>query len=256
VSAHQFLVRLEALRAGLDIASGLHTRLESIAALEEAARNAKRRLVNVRIPDRSFAVGTGLKRTGKRLLTVGTDCAVGKKYTALGIHQALEKRGIPATFRATGQTGIFISGGGVAIDAVVGDFISGAAEWLSPPATIDHWDIIEGQGSLFHPSYAAVSLGLLHGSQPDAFVVCHEPTRKKMAGTSFDVPSIHDVIDLTMRAGRRTNPLIRCAGIAINTLKMDDASARNLIQSTERRLKLPCTDPIRFGVAPIVEALL
>ncbi len=252
---HWIGVLADALNAGLDVASGLHTPLESIPALVDAAAKSGRRLINVRIPGRSFPVGTGIKRTGNRLLTVGTDCAVGKKYTALAIHAALEKRGVSATFRATGQTGILISGGGVAIDAVVADFISGAAEWLSPPAAPDHWDIIEGQGSLLHPSYAPVSLGLLHGSQPDVFVVCHEPARKKMAGTTYDVPGIEDIIDATIRIGRRTNPLIRCVGVAINTFKLNEPAARDLIAATQQRLKLRCTDPIRFGVANLVEAL-
>ncbi|MBS0473432.1 MAG: DUF1611 domain-containing protein [Proteobacteria bacterium] len=244
-----------ALEAGLDIASGLHVRLETIPALAEAAQRHGRRLINVRQPDRSFSVGTGLKRSGKRLLTVGTDCAVGKKYTALAIHRALATRGIPASFRATGQTGILISGGGVAVDAIVADFVSGAAEWLSPAAPDDHWDIIEGQGALHHPSYAGVSLGLLHGSQPDLFVVCHEPTRPAMAGITYGVPPIEEVIDLNIRMGQRTNPAIRCAGIAINTRKLAEDAARTLIAETGKRLGLPCTDPIRFGVDNIVETI-
>ena len=246
---------VEALECGLDIASGLHVALQSVPALAAAAEKTGRRLINVRLPDRSFSVGKGLKRAGKRLLTVGTDCAVGKKYTALAIHAELARRGLPATFRATGQTGILISGGGVAIDAVVADFVAGAAEWLSPAAANDHWDVIEGQGSLFHPSYAAVSLGLLHGSQPDVFVVCHEPTRPTMANTTYPVPSIEEVIDLNVRLGRRTNPLIRCTGIAINTCHLAEAEARRLVDDTSRRLDLPCTDPIRFGVTQLVEAL-
>jgi D-glutamate N-acetyltransferase len=246
---------VEALECGLDIASGLHVPLQSVAILAETAARTGCRLINVRLPDRAFAVGKGLKRTGKRLLTVGTDCAVGKKYTALAIHRELVSRGVPATFRATGQTGILISGGGVAIDAVVADFVAGAAEWLSPPASDDHWDIIEGQGSLLHPSYAAVSLGLLHGSQADVFVVCHEPTRKTMANTTYPVPAIEEVIDLTLRLGRLTNALIRCVGIAINTSHLPECEARALVMLTSRNLRLPCTDPLRFGASQIVEAL-
>ncbi len=244
-----------ALESGLDIASGLHVRLDEIPALATAAERHGRKLINVRIPSRSFAVGRGLKRPGKRLLTVGTDCSVGKKYTALAIHKMLADRGVPATFRATGQTGILISGGGVAVDAVVADFVSGAAEWLSPAAPRDHWDIIEGQGSLFHPSYAAVTLGLLHGSQPDVFVVCHEANRKIMSGITYPVPQIEEVIGLTEQLGRRTNPLIRCVGVAINTRKLDNVDARECIAEMQQRLGLPCTDPIRFGVRNIVEAL-
>lgn len=247
---------VDALNAGMDIASGLHTRLESIPSLVEASLKNNRRLINVRIPNRSFSVGTGIKRPGKRLLTVGTDCAVGKKYTALAIHAALEKRHIQATFRATGQTGILISGGGVAIDAVVADFISGAAEWLSPAAKPEHWDIIEGQGSLLHPSYAAVTLGLLHGSQPDVFVVCHEPARSKMTGTTYDLPTIEEIIEATVRAGKRTNALIRCVGVAINTSKLGEDEAGHLLETSRRRLGFACTDPIRFGAEAIVEAML
>ncbi|MBL8269894.1 DUF1611 domain-containing protein, partial [Steroidobacter sp.] len=154
-----------ALEAGLDIASGLHQRLSDTPAIAEAAKRTGRQLIEVRQPDHNFKPGSGKKRSGKRLLTVGTDCAVGKKYTALAIEKELRKRGVNADFCATGQTGIFISGRGVAIDSVVADFISGAAEWLSPENTPDHWDVVEGQGSLFHPSYAGVTLGLVHGTQ-------------------------------------------------------------------------------------------
>ena len=126
----------------------------------------------------------------------------------------MRERGIDADFRATGQTGVFISGRGVAIDAVVADFISGAVEWIAPAADPRHWDLIEGQGSLYHPSFAGVSLGLLHGAQADAFVVCHEPTRTTMRGVQHPLPSIRQVIDLTIQLGSLTNPGIRPAGIA------------------------------------------
>lgn len=244
-----------ALEAGLDIASGLHVRLGSIPALQAAADRAGRRLIDVRHPAHGFAVAKGERRSGKRLLTVGTDCAVGKKYTALSIHAALRDRDIPATFRATGQTGILIGESGIAIDAVVADFVAGAAEWLSPAAPPDHWDVIEGQGSLFHPAFAGVSLGLLHGSQPDVFVVCHEPTRRTLTGVSAPVPSLEAVIDLTIRLGRVTSPDIRCCGVSINTAKLEEAAARDLVAETRSRLGLPCTDPIRFGIEPIAAAL-
>ena len=116
------------------------------------------------------------------LLTVGTDCSIGKMYTALALERSMRKRGLAADFRATGQTGILIANGGIPVDAVIADFISGAAELISPARNDGGWDLIEGQGSLFHASYAGVSLGLLHGSQPDALVMCHEPTRTHMRG--------------------------------------------------------------------------
>ncbi|NJO55477.1 MAG: DUF1611 domain-containing protein [Rhodospirillales bacterium] len=172
----------QALKSGLDVASGLHERLDLLPRLPETASAVGRRLIEVRVPSRGFPVGTGEPRDGRRLLTVGTDCSVGKMYATLAIERELRTRGVDATFRATGQTGILIAGAGVAVDAVVADFIAGATEWLCPAASADHWDLIEGQGSLFHPSYAGVSLGLLHGAQAEALVMCHEPTRSHMRG--------------------------------------------------------------------------
>ena len=242
-----------ALDAGLDIASGLHTRLSDVPEIREAAERTGRHLRDVRHSEISFATGKGTKRSGRRLLAVGTDCSVGKKYTALALEKAMRTAGFDADFRATGQTGIFISGRGVSLDAVIADFISGAAEWISPAAEPDHWDVIEGQGSLFHPSFAGVTLGLLHGSQPDAFVVCHEPTRTTMRGVDTPLPSIRQVIDLTVACGRLTNPDIRCVGICINTAALPETDARREITETERAYDLPTTDPVRFGCAPIVE---
>ena len=245
-----------AIEAGLDVASGLHVKLEEIAGIREAANRCNRRLINVRIPAQTFEVGNGLKRRGKRLLTVGTDCCVGKKYTALALEREMRTRGMDVTFRATGQTGIFISGRGVAIDAVVSDFVSGAAEWISPGADSDeHWDIIEGQGSIFHPSYAGVSLGLLHGSQPDAFVVCHEPTRLTMRGVTTPIPSIRSVIEMTIACGQVTNQAIRCVGISVNTQALDGTGARHLIEELKKNYQLPVTDPVRFGVMEICDKL-
>lgn len=239
---------IETLDAGLDIVSGLHRPLSSIPALTEAAERGGSRLVDVRVPPKDIPVGTGQKRSGKRLLTVGTDCALGKKYTALAIARGLKGRGIDAEFRATGQTGIMIAGSGMPIDAVVADFVSGAAELLSPSSAPDHVDVIEGQGSLFHPSYAAVSLGLLHGSQPDRFVVCHRPDRKKILGNeSFELPSIKKVIETTIAMGRLTNPDISCAGIALNTASMDEDTAEKEMASLAARLQFPVADPIRGG---------
>ncbi len=245
-----------ALEAGLDVASGLHTRLASLPAVREAAERCGRRLFDARYSDADFGVGTGAKRPGRRLLTVGTDCSCGKKYTALALERELRDRGVSADFRATGQTGILISGWGVAVDAVVSDFVSGAAEWLTPANDPDHWDVVEGQGSLLHPSYAGVTLGLLHGTQPDAFVVCHEPTRRLMRGISYPMPTPRQCIDVTLSAGRLTNPQIRCVGIAIDTSRLDGTAARELLEHTAGELELPCVAPLRTSVAPIVDLLL
>lgn len=252
---HWVEVIVQAIEAGFDIASGLHTRLGSKPAIAEAAARHGRQLFDVRHTDRTFATGKGTKRSGLRLLTVGTDCSAGKKYTTLALEREMRARGMDADFRATGQTGVFISGRGVAIDAVVADFISGAVEWLAPEAAPTHWDLIEGQGSLFHPSFAGVSLGLLHGAQPDAFVVCHEPTRTRMRGVQHPLPTIRQVIDLTIACGKLTNPAIRPVGISINTQALDEAAARAYLDETARAHDLPATDPVRFGVGPIVDRL-
>ena len=239
---------IEALETGLDIVSGMHARLSDNRELDAAARRLGRRLIDVRRPPAGIPIASGRKRTGKRLLTVGTDCALGKKYTALAIAKAFENRGLDVDFRATGQTGIMIAGGGMPMDAVVADFEAGAAEMLSPDAAPDHWDIIEGQGSLFHPAYAAVSLGLLHGSQPDVFVVCDEPGRHKVLGhEEFSLPSLEETIEATILMGKRTNPKIRCGGISLNTAQLMPDSARKVMELTAERLGLPVADPIRGG---------
>ena len=241
---------LEALEAGLDIISGMHMRLSNLPGLQSAADKYNRRLIDVRTPPSGIPIASGLKRSGRRLLTVGTDCALGKKYTALAIARGLRARGINATFRATGQTGIMIAGEGMPLDSVVADFIAGAAEALSPNAAPDHIDVIEGQGSLFHPSYAGVALGLLHGSQPDRFVVCHEPGRTHVLGhAAFALPLIEQVIEQTIALGRLTNPDIRCVGISLNTAKLDAAEAQREFDHVEKRLSLPVADPIRGGQA-------
>lgn len=248
---------VEALDAGLDVASGLHTKLRSIPAINAAAERASGRITEARHPDQKYPIGSGERRSGKRLLAVGTDCAVGKMYTALAIERALHERGVAADFRATGQTGIFIAGGGVPVDAVVSDFVAGSVEWLTPAHDPDHWDIIEGQGSLFHPSYAGVSLGLLHGSQADAIVLCHDPLRMTMDGApSYKVPSLEATIEMNLNAGRLTNPDIRCVGISVNTSRMSEGDALKYLADTEARMGLPCCDPVRTGVAKIVENLL
>ena len=246
---------VDAMDAGLHIVSGLHVRLSSVPALKEAATRNDRRLIDIRTPPADLPVGTGRKRSGKRLLTVGTDCALGKKYTALALYHAFTGRGLYADFRATGQTGIMIAGGGIPMDAVVSDFEAGAAEVLSPDAPAQHWDLIEGQGSIFNPSYAAVSLGLLHGSQPDVFVVCHDPTRKTILGLEgFDLPTIEEVVEMTVRLGSRTNPAIRCGGVSLNTSSLSDGDAEKLLADESARLGMPVADPVRGG--PAFEALV
>ena len=241
---------VEALESGLDLVAGMHSRLRDIDELAEAAQRLGRRLIDVRTPPPGLTVATGVKRSGKRLLTVGTDCALGKKYTALALTGGFAERGVDVHFRATGQTGIMIAGEGIPMDAVIADFEAGAAEALSPDAAPDHWDIIEGQGSLMHPAYSGVSLGLLHGSQPDVFVLCHEPGRAGLLGlSSFDLPKVEDMIDLTILLGRRTNPAIRCGGLSFNTGALSAEEAERLMAAESERLGLPVADPMRRGPA-------
>ena len=239
---------VEALEAGLDLVSGMHTRLEDVPQLKAAAERLGRRLINIRRPPTGLPVGTGRKRTGKRLLTVGTDCALGKKYTALSLTREFKRRGVDADYRATGQTGILIAGGGLAIDCVVADFVAGAAETLSPDAAPNHWDVVEGQGSIFHPSYSGVSLGLLHGTQPDVIVMCHEVGRDWVLDIEdYPTPSLAEAIELTLTLARRTNRQVRCGGVSLNTSTLDEAQARTVLAEHSERLLLPVADPLRGG---------
>jgi uncharacterized NAD-dependent epimerase/dehydratase family protein len=246
-----------ALNAGLDVVSGLHTRLTAFPRLVRAAEANGVRLVDVRHSSTSYSVASGRKRSGKRVLTVGTDCALGKKYTALGLTHALLAKGIAATFRATGQTGIMIAGSGIAVDALVADFLAGAAEALSPDNAPDHWDVIEGQGSLFHPAYAAVTLGLLHGSQPDAIVLCHAPERLTIEEyPDYPIPSLREAIDVYLQAGRLTNRSIRCVGVSINSSTLDQAAWCVYQARLENELGLPVCDPMRGGIDRLAAALV
>ncbi len=248
---------ITALEAGLNVAAGLHQRLRDCPDIVAAARHNDRALFDARDSAPGISVGTGRLRPGRRLLTVGTDCSVGKMYTALAIERAVRQRGHAADFRATGQTGILIAGGGAPIDAVIADFISGAAEWVSPARSDDGWDIIEGQGSLFHPSYAGVSLGLLHGSQPDALVLCHEPTRQHMRGLSGrPLPELKRCLQANLDAARLTSPAVKAAGVALDTSRMAPADALAVCRQVGEALDLPCQDPVMMGVDAIVDNLL
>jgi uncharacterized NAD-dependent epimerase/dehydratase family protein len=248
-------VLVAALEAGLDIVSGMHSKLEEVEAIRIAAEKHGRALHNVRRSMTKFPVGTGKKRSGKRLLMVGTDCALGKKYAALALTKAFQEAGHKATFRATGQTGIMISGGGIAMDAVVADFSAGAAETLSPANDPDHWDVIEGQGSIVHPGYAGVSLGLLHGSQPDTLVLCHHPFRTEIDEyPGFAIPPIQEVINLHLALARRTNPNVKCVAIALNTSDVSAEEGDKIIAEYESKYGLPAFDPMRSNLRRIVDA--
>ncbi|MCG8543042.1 MAG: DUF1611 domain-containing protein, partial [Alphaproteobacteria bacterium] len=245
-----------AVDAGMNVASGLHSRLAEISGLAEAAEAKGVELLDVRHTKQHFKTGKGDKRSGKRLLTVGTDVSVGKMFTSLALEREMQARGMKTTFRATGQTGIFIAGEGVPVDAIISDFISGSIEALAPANDPDHWDVIEGQGSLFHAAFAGVTLGLLHGSQPDAIVLCHDPGRPHMRGTpGFPVPGLNETIEANITWGHLTSPDIRCIGVAINTSHFDEDEAAKVLAEAEAETGLPAVDPVRTGVARLVDAL-
>ena len=257
IPAHWAPVLQAAVQAGLDIVSGLHTPLESVPGLARAAADAGVRLVDVRRPPDDLPRATGKRRSGKRAAMVGTDCALGKKYTALALARAMREQGVDADFRATGQTGIMIAGAGIAVDAVIADFIAGAAECISPAAAPDHWDLVEGQGSLFHPAYAGVTLGLLHGSQPDALVLCHDPQRQRIVSwPDYPVPGLKEAEQLYLRMARLTNPDARLAGVSLNTSALDETAAQEALAQAERELGVPAFDPMRTPLQRVIAALL
>ncbi len=248
---------VEVLEAGMDIASGLHVRVGSVPEIAAAVASSGSRVFDVREPPPNLPCGNGRRRAGKRLLTVGTDCCVGKMFSALAIDAELRRRGVNSTFRATGQTGILIQGSGLAIDAVVSDFLSGSVEVLAPGNDADHWDVIEGQGSLYHPAYAAVSLGLLHGAQADALVLCHELGRTAIDGDyqDYPIPDLEEVIALNLQVARRTNKNAALVGLSVNSSNLGEDEALTAMAELENALSVPVVDPVRTGVAKLVDQL-
>ena len=246
----------QALAAGMDLASGLHNLLRDEPALVEAAHTHGRSLHDVRVPSVKYPIANGKRRSGKRCLAVGTDCSVGKMYTAIAMERAMHARGMKASFRATGQTGILITGDGVPLDAVVADFMAGAIEWLTPDNEPDHWDLIEGQGSLFHASYSGVTLALIHGGQPDVLILCHEPTRSHMRGLpDYPLPSLEELASLSLHLARVVNPACRIGGVSINTSGLADEQAFAYLAAVERQMGLPTVDPFRQGADRLVDTL-
>lgn len=249
-------VLIEALESGFDLASGLHNLLRDDPDLKAAAERAGQHLHDVRIPSVTYPIANGLKRSGKRCLAVGTDCSVGKMYTGLAMDAEMRQRGLKTTFRPTGQTGILITGAGVPLDAVVADFMAGSVEYLTPDNDDDHWDHIEGQGSLFHVSYSGVTMALIHGGQPDALILAHEPTRKHMRGLpGYSLPSLEALRDTALPLAQVANPACVVAGVSVNTQHMEEGDARAYLAEVETRMGLPATDPFRFGAGKLVDAL-
>ncbi|MEM9341998.1 MAG: N-acetyltransferase DgcN [Pseudomonadota bacterium] len=246
----------DALAMGYDIASGLHSLLRNDAELVAAANAAGRRLIDVRLPQDEYPIANGVKRTGKRCLAVGTDCSVGKMYTALAMDREMKARGLPSSFRATGQTGILVTGNGVPLDAVIADFMAGSIEWLTPDNDPNHWDHIEGQGSLFHASYSGVSLALIHGGQPDALVLSHEPTRLHMRGLpDYQLPSLGTLRDMALSLAHVVNPACKVIGVSVNTSTLPDEDVDGYLSEIEGRMELPAVDPFRHGAGRLVDAL-
>ncbi|TCP44453.1 N-acetyltransferase DgcN [Rhodovulum marinum] len=249
-------VLVNALEEGFDLASGLHNLLRDEPDLVAVAEATGRALHDVRVPEVKYPIANGKRRTGKRCLAVGTDCSVGKMYTALAMDREMQARGMKATFRPTGQTGILITGDGVPLDAVVADFMAGAVEWLTPDNDPDHWDLIEGQGSLFHVSYSGVTLALIHGGQPDALILSHEPTRPHMRGLpDYALPSLEALRDLSLTVARVANPDVQVVGVSVNTAAMDEDAAMACLAEIEARMGLPTVDPFRQGAGRLVDAL-
>ena len=249
-------VMVEAMETGFDIASGLHSLLGESPILRAAAERTGRSLYDVRVPQVAYPVADGAVRAGKRCLAVGTDCSVGKMYTGLAMDAEMKARGMASSFRATGQTGILITGEGVPLDAVVADFMAGAVEWLTPENDPDHWDHVEGQGSLWHVSYSGVTMALIHGARPDALILAHEPTRTHMRGLPrHALPSLEALRDQALALARIANPDCVVAGISVNTKALDDDEARKTCERIEARMGLPTVDPYRHGAARLVDAL-
>ncbi|MEX0348984.1 MAG: N-acetyltransferase DgcN [Paracoccaceae bacterium] len=249
-------VLIAALEMGYDLASGLHNLLRDEGDLVAAAQTHGGTLHDVRVPTVGYPIANGKKRTGKRCLAVGTDCSAGKMYTAMSMDAEMRKRGQKSTFRATGQTGILITGQGVPLDAVIADFMAGAVEYLTPDNDADHWDHIEGQGSLFHVSYSGVTMALVHGGQPDALILCHEPTRTHMRGLpEYSLPTLAQLRDTALPMARIANPNCQVAGVSINTQHLNEDEARAYIAEVEAEMGIPATDPYRFGAGKLVDAL-
>ncbi|MBU2889694.1 N-acetyltransferase DgcN [Celeribacter halophilus] len=249
-------VLIDALEEGFDIASGLHNLLREEEDLVAVAKTFGRTLHDVRIPSVKYPIANGVKRTGKRCLAVGTDCSVGKMYTALAIDKSMREKGMKSTFRATGQTGILITGNGVPLDAVIADFMAGSIEYLTPDNDADHWDLIEGQGSLFHVSYSGVTMALVHGGQPDALILCHEPTREHMRGLpGFKLPTLEALRDTALTLAKVGNPDCKVVGISVNTQHMSEDEALAYLAKVEKEMGLPTIDPFRQGADRLADAL-
>jgi D-glutamate N-acetyltransferase len=248
------------IEAGLDVESGLHEFLGDDAELSELAREHGVELRDLRRPPSDLNVPTGanLEVDARIVLTVGSDCAIGKKTVAVELDREARTRGLPSVFCPTGQTGIAIAGWGIAVDAVVADFLAGAAERIVVEGAGRGWSLlfVEGQGSLVHPLYSGVTLGLMHGAAPHAFVLCHHAGATEIEGCPGHViPPLPELIELHERASLPARRA-RVVALALNTAHLDDGGARQAIADAAAETGLPCDDPVRFGAARLLDSVL
>jgi len=250
----------QSIAAGLDVESGLHEFVSEDAELAALAREHGVELRDLRKPPEGLNVPTGenLQLPATIVLTVGSDCAIGKKTVALELDLEARRRGLASVFVPTGQTGIAIAGWGIAVDAVVSDFLAGAAERLVVEGHRRGGELlfVEGQGSLSHPAYSGVTLGLIHGSAPHLFVLCHKARATEIEGyPGHRLPSLRELVELHERVALPRRPA-RVACLAINTAELDEEDARTAIAEAAAETGLPAEDPVRFGAGTLLEALL
>jgi uncharacterized NAD-dependent epimerase/dehydratase family protein len=245
---------------GLDLENGLHVRLHDIPGLPELAHEHGVELRDLREPpaDLSTATGANLDVDATIVLTVGSDCAIGKMTATCELDLEARKRGLRSVFVPTGQTGIAIAGWGISVDAVVSDFIAGAAERLVVEGA-GRGDLlwVEGQGAILHPVYSGVTVGLIHGSAPHLYVLCHEVGRTITEGdpTASPLPSLRELVDLHERMSLKLRPA-KVVAISLNTSTVSEEQARAAIAAAEEETGLPADDPVRFGAGKLLEAVL
>jgi uncharacterized NAD-dependent epimerase/dehydratase family protein len=250
----------KSIAAGLDVENGLHEFLSDDPEMAELASKHGVELRDLRKPPPGLSVPTGenLRVQAKIVLTVGSDCAIGKKTVAIELDRAARARGLKSAFIPTGQTGIAIAGWGIAVDAVVADFLAGAAEWLVVEGARRGGEVlfVEGQGALVHPAYSGVTMGLLHGSAPHALVLCHRAGAEVVEGyPDHPLPPLAELVELHERASLPLRPA-RVAGIALNTHGLSDEDARAAAAAAKAETGLPADDPVRFGGDLLLDAVL
>jgi len=249
---------LTALQLGMDIVSGLHDFLADDPNIADLAQKQGRRLFDVRRPPDNLPIASGkaLATRAKRTLTVGTDASIGKMTTSMELLREAQKRGVPSKFIATGQTGIMICGAGICIDRVIGDFMAGAVEQMILEADQDcDLLLIEGQGAIGHPGFSGVTLSLLHGACPQTMVLVHQVSRKTMRNLPYPMPSLPDSIRTYEHMASLLAPS-KVVAISLDTRGLDEAGALAAIKEASDLTGLPANDPVRFGAANLLDAIL